>query len=66
MYHDVTTAKARAEALFAKPPEAMTRSAQETADAALRERTARLREARLAKEASERKGAEVRTARRRA
>ncbi len=66
MGHDSEAARARAEATFRKPePQGDTKSAQETADRQLRERTEKLREARLAKEARERLGAEIRANRRR-
>ena len=59
MAHDISAARARAEASFKKPdaqagnPVNMERAA---AARALQDKTTRLREARLAKEASERKG----------
>ena len=59
MVHDISAARARAEAGFKKPdpqagdPVSMER---EVAARALQHKTARLREARLAKEASEREG----------
>ncbi len=66
MAQDTEAARARAEATFRKPePQGDTKSAQETADRQLREKTEKLREARLAKEARERLGAEIRTERRR-
>ena len=64
MTHDIEAARARAEARFKKPDgPAETEAAR--ADRELRERTERLRAARLAQEAIERKGAEVRAGRRR-
>ena len=64
MTHDIEAARARAEARFKKPDgPAETETAR--ADRELRERTERLRAARLAQEAIERKGAEIRAGRRR-
>ena len=67
MTHDSEAARARAEASFRKPePHGDgARSAQDIAERQLREKTERLREARLAKEARERLGAEIRANRRR-
>lgn len=68
MAQDISAARARAEAGFKKPdaqagdPVALE---QEAAAHAVQRKTARLREARLAKEAQERKGAEIRAGRRR-
>ena len=64
MAHDIEAARARAEARFRKPAsEAETEAAR--AERELRERTERLRAARLAQEEVKRKGAEVRAGRRR-
>lgn len=64
MSHDIETARARAEARFKKPaPEAESEAAK--AEREVRERTERLRAARLADEALKRKGNEIRTSRRR-
>ncbi len=67
MTHDSEAARAQAEASFRKPePQGGdVRSAQDTAERQLREKTERLREARLAKETRERLGAEIRANRRR-
>ncbi len=65
MMRDLDAARAKAEATFRKP-EATTRAGPAAeVERDLRERTERLREARLAKEAMERKGKEIRAARRR-
>ena len=67
MSHDNEAARARAEATFRKPePRADdSKSARDVAERELREKTQRLREVRLAKEARERLGAEIRANRRR-
>lgn len=64
MAHDVEAARARAEASFRKPEPPGGGGAAE-AERALREKTERLREMRLAKEAVTRHGAEIRSNRRR-
>jgi len=65
MAHDAKAARARAEASFKKPEAQDQDSAGQAAERSLREKTERLRQARLAKEAQERLGAEIRTKRRR-
>ena len=64
MAQDIAAARARAEARF-KAPDAEPESATARAERELRERTERLRAARLAREALKSKGAEVRADRRR-
>jgi hypothetical protein len=64
MSHDIEAARARAEARF-KKPQAEAESEAAKAERELRERTERLRAARLADEALKRKGAEIRASRRR-
>ncbi len=65
MVKDAEAARARAEASF-KTPEADRRDDPgKAAERAVREKTERLREARLAKEARERLGKEIRADRRR-
>ncbi len=59
MAHDISAARARAEAGFKKPDAQAGDPVSRERDAAaraLQDKTARLREARLAREASERKG----------
>ena len=67
MSRDSDAARTRAEASFKRlePQVDTARSAQDTAERQMREKTERLREARLAKEARERLGAEIRADRRR-
>ncbi len=67
MSRDSEAARARAEASFRKPePHGDgARSAKDIAESQLREKTERLREARLAKEARERLGTAIRASRRR-
>lgn len=64
MAHDVEAARARAEASF-KTPEPPAGGAAAEAERALREKTERLRDMRLARDAIVRKGAEIRSSRRR-
>ena len=61
MAHDIETARAKAEARF-KRPEAPAETEVARAERELRERTERLRAARLAQADTKRKGAEIRTA----
>ncbi len=65
MSRDTEAARVRAEASFKKPEPHVgdTKTAQDTAERELRDRTRRLREARLAKETRERLGAEIRAIR---
>lgn len=67
MSQDSEAARARAEASFRKPEPRGddAKTAPDAAERELREKTERLREARLAKEARERLGAEIRASRRR-
>ena len=67
MTYDSEAARARAEASFRKPePHGDdAKLARDAVERELREKTERLREARLAKEARERLGAEIRADRRR-
>ena len=64
MGHDIEAARVRAEARF-KKPEAAAEGEAAKAEREIRERTERLRAARLAEEALKRKGAEIRSDRRR-
>ncbi len=64
MSHDIESARARAEARFKKPA-AEAESEAAKAEREIRERTERLRAARLAEEALKRKGNEIRSDRRR-
>ena len=61
MAHDIEAARAKAEARF-KRPEAPAETEAARAERELRERTERLRAARLAQSETKRKGAEIRTA----
>jgi hypothetical protein len=61
MAQDIEAARARAEARF-KRPEAPAETEAARAERELRERTERLRAARLAQPETKRKGAEIRTA----
>ena len=63
MAQDIEAARARAEARF-KKPEAPAETESARAERELRERTERLRTARLAQEEVKRKGAEIRAGRR--
>ena len=67
MSRDSEAARARAEASFRKPEPRGddAKTVQDAAERELREKTERLRDARLAKEARERLGTEIRTERRR-
>ncbi len=67
MSRDSEAARARAEASFRKPEPRGddAKTVQDGAERELREKTERLREARLAKEARERLGADIRANRRR-
>ena len=66
MSHDSEAARARAEASFRKPepPGDDAKTAKDAVERELRDKTERLREARLAKEARERLGAEIQANRR--
>ena len=64
MGHDIEAARARAEARF-KTPGAGVESEAAKAEREIRERTDRLRAARLADEALKRKGQDIRASRRR-
>ena len=66
MVHDSEAARAQAEASFRKPEPRgdNAKTVQDAAERELREKTERLREARLAKEARQRLGGEIRTERR--
>ena len=64
MAQDIEAARARAAARF-RPPDAPAETEAARAERELRERTARLRAARLAQEDVKHKGAEIRAGRRR-
>ena len=65
MVNDAEAARARAEASFKTPEVDRRDDPGQAAERAVREKTERLREARLAKEAQERLGKEIRADRRR-